>query len=225
MKKNNRFIKQAQMPPMGGPAMGPPMGATPPMGLPPPPMGMPMGGPPPMIQPMTSPPDRMEITTPLDSLGKILYDADVTEMIENQVGDATEEIARKIWEMYGGDERGQADPEKVGARSEEPLQEKGAKHEREATEDSRWLRLPEGKNIGDITSIEEIQKLMNGLAMGTVKQEAAAAGGGAPPGGAPPMMAHKCRRLLRLANALDAFGLNFDADYIDNIVIKVNISK
>ena len=62
--------------------------------------------------------------------------------------------------MYGGDERGQADPEKVGARSEEPLQEKGAKHEREATEDSRWLRLPEGKNIGDITSIEEIQKLL-----------------------------------------------------------------
>jgi hypothetical protein len=219
----SKFLKLSQAPP---PPMPPPAGG---MGMPPPPMGggmmppSPMGGMPPMgmspapTQPMSSPPDRMEITSGLESLGKILYDSDVTELIENHVGDSIDDISQKVWEMYGGDEIEKADESKIGTRGEEPLQPPASDIERKRTDSSRWERLPKGKIITDITSYDELQKVMTGLAMGTVKktvQETAAAGG-AGGGMAPPMMANRVIQNIRLANILDYFGYIYDADYVD----------
>ena len=65
----------------GDPAMGAPMpsGGAPPMD----PMAMGMGGPPamPMAAPGAPPANREEIGSPLDSLGKILYDVDITTLL------------------------------------------------------------------------------------------------------------------------------------------------
>ena len=223
--KTNRFIKISQIPPhpAGAPAGVPPMPPMPPMGGGMPPMdpmglGMPPMGATPPVQPMSSPPDRVEITAELDNLGKILYDVDIKEKIGNEVGTDVKDIAQEIWQMYGGNEFGNADEGKVGKRTEEALIGNQAKQEREATKDARWERLPEGKTITDITSLKELLKVMNGLAMGAVKESAGEeAAGAAPPGGMPPMMASSLRT-VRLANVLDNLGYIYYADDIDRLI-------
>jgi hypothetical protein len=225
--KTNKFIRLSQMPPagaaptapapaMGAPPMGDPMMGAPMAG----PMGAPMGVPP-MVQPMSSPPDRMEISSSLDTLGQILYDVDIKEFIANHVGEELENIAGQIWEMYGGDQRGNADPNKVGKRSEHTLEGETAVKEREATENSRWERLPKGKIITDICSLDELQKSMSGSAMGTIKENIQEAGGGAAAagGGMPPMMANYITENLRLAMYLDSINLAKEADDIDDSIL------
>jgi hypothetical protein len=209
-----KFIKLSQVP--EAPAAPPPMPVDPMAGMGMPPLGMPMGVPPP-VQPMSSPPDRMEITKGLDTLGEILYDVDVTEMISNQVGENLEDITMRIWEMYGGDAKGNANEEHVGARSEEPLVGEASKKELKRTKNSRWRRLPRGKVITDICEFDELSKVMQGLAMGTIKSSAqeAAGGAGGAPGGLPPMMASYLEKNIRIATALDLVGLNKAADYVD----------
>ena len=107
----------AQMDPMAGgaPPMDPmAMGGAPPMD----PMGMGMGGPPamPMAAPGAPPTSREEIGSPLDSLGKILYDVDITTLLLSRIGDAADDTGLYVWLMYGGDEHGGAIKDRIGKR-------------------------------------------------------------------------------------------------------------
>lgn len=221
-KKKYVFIKLAQIVPGAPPAdlgvgaalPSAPAGAVPPPILPP--VGV--AGPQPN-QPMSSESERPQITTALDTLGKILYDADVTEIIENDPGSGMEDIAAKLWEQYGGDERGGAVEDRIGNRSDEPMEPDQAEKEREITDNSRWERLPKGKHITDITSIDEINKVMNGLAMGTIKNVSNQQNGAAASGGAPAPMASKIRNTVKLANILDQCGYPHDADFLDYMVL------
>jgi hypothetical protein len=147
------------------------------------------------------PPPRQEIAAPLDSIGKILYDADVNNMIENNPDMDAKEIARKVWLEYGGDETG-THAVKVGARSKEAenLAPDQAKKDYDATEDRKWERLPEGKKITDfVKNLGELTQMMEGTVVGYVKNQAKQnAGpppqqgeeeggpGGGGPGGPPP---------------------------------------
>ena len=234
---NRRF---AQMPPM-------PMGAPPPgVGGPPmPPMG---GGPPPMAAP-TGPPPRQEISAPLDSIGKILYDADVNSLIDNHPDMDANEIALKVWQDYGGDENGiRVDGEKVGKRDAHSakLPPEESEKEFDATEDRKWERLPEGKTIADfVKDLGELSNMMEGTVMGQIKnmakQNAGGPGGGGPggggPGGPPPggggpppdeggggpppggPAASRLRSLTRLASRYDREGRFAEADFVDRHLI------
>ena len=134
------------------------------------------------------PPPRKEIYGPLDTLAKILYDANITDIIENSTSTSPEDIAEQIWEDYGGNEKGNADQSKTGQRSPSDVniqQDQGEK-DRDSTDGSKWLRLPKGKTIEDITPLKDLTNIMSGLVMGTIKKSAGGGGGGPPPGGGGP---------------------------------------
>ena len=210
-----KFLRIAQMPPEppaeGGGGGEMPMG-MPPLGAPP------MGAPP--VMPTAAPgapvdPEREEIGSPLDTLGKILYDVDAPTLIMQMTGSSPEEVAESIWEMYGGEKTGGVDKEKIGARTPrtdvEPEEEK---KEQKATENARWRRLPQGKNIGNITTLEELVSTMKGLVMNTIKNESKKGQGG--PGGAPPMpMASLKTKWIRMARSFDQQGEYALADFFD----------
>lgn len=223
-----RFIRTAQMPPpapdMGGMGMGD-MG----MGAPPGPMGGPPMAPPPLGAPPAMPtaapgapvdPSREEIGSPLDTLGKVLYDVDAPTLVMQMTGSHPDDIALHIWTLYGGDEKGGVDKAKVGARTmrtdvDPDVEEK----EQKATEDSRWRRLPKGKFINDITTLDELVSTLKGLVVNTVKNEAKKGQG---PGGAPLMpMASVVTSLVRLAQQWDEAGLHSEADRMDEKISRL----
>lgn len=146
---------------------------------------MPMSAP----APPPGPPPRDQIQGPLDSLAKILYDDDITDLISNAAGKDANELALQIWQDYGGNEKGSVDNGKTGTRSGEEDGEgpdtPDADKLRHATKDEKWKRLPQGKTIADITSLDELSKIMSGLILGATKNSAqqSAAGGGKKPGG------------------------------------------
>lgn len=205
--------KFAQMAPPAAPPMDPMAG----MGAPPPmdPMGgMGMGGPPtmPMAAPGAPPTSREEIGSPLDSLGKILYDVDITTLLLSRLGDETSDTALFIWLMYGGDEHGGAMKDRVGKRvKKKDVTKEQEKIEQERTEDSRWERLPVGKKITDITSLEEMTAEVQGIAASAVKNEIKAQG--APAGGGMPM-AVRHNNMVKIARKLDKIGFYRSADLI-----------
>lgn len=221
--KNNKFLKLAQVPTAAsGP---PPLNVAPAVGLPPPPT--PTGGLPtmPMAGAQTNstandPGVRKELTVPLSSIGQILYDADATEIVENNISSSPQEISTKIWMMYGGDEMGGADSNKVGERSEEPLEGETIEIERKNTQDARWKRLPKGKTIADVIGKDDLEQMMTSFIMSTIKKTATeSAGAAAPPGGGmPPMMAKSNLDTIRLAQILDNCGYFSDADYFDSFI-------
>jgi len=139
----------AQMDPAAAPPMDPmAMGGGAPMD----PMAMGMGGPPamPMAAPGAPPTSREEIGSPLDSLGKILYDVDITTLLLSRIGDSSEDTSLYVWLMYGGDEHGGSMKDRVGKRAKKKdVKKEQEEAEQERTEDSRWERLPAGKKITD----------------------------------------------------------------------------
>lgn len=172
----------AQMDPMGG---MPPMGGDPMGGMPPPPGAPPPGGP--------QPPDRQPIVGPLDSIGKVLYDCNIEKEIAANPNRSEEEIAEMVWTQYGGSEDGGVVKGKVGQRDESDAEKTPDQvaEDNKKSEDQKWVRLPRGKNIADITSLEELTGMMKDLTYGTMKKFKAPAAppGGAPGGGMPPMAA------------------------------------
>jgi hypothetical protein len=213
-----RFLRTAQMPPptpnMGDMGMGTPPGPFDILGTPP--MAPPMAPP---VMPTAAPgaPEnyrREEIGSPLDTLGKVLYDVDAPTLIMQMTGSKPDDIALHIWMLYGGDEKGGVYKNKVGERiMQTNVDPDVEKKEQKATENSRWRRLPKGKYINDITTLDELTSTIKGLVVNTVKNESQK---GQSPGGAPPMlMASAARSLVRLANEWDEAGLHIKADWID----------
>ena len=206
------FKKIAQALPPAPPPMDP-MAA---MGAPPmdPMAGMGMGGPPtmPMAAPGAPPTKREEIGSPLDSLGKILYDVDITTLLLSRLGDETSDTALFVWLMYGGDEHGGAMKNRIGKRDKKKnVTVDQEKQEQERTEDSRWERLPAGKKITDITSLDEMTAEVQGIASSAVKNELKAQG--APAGGGMPMAARH-NNMVKIARKLDKIGFYHSADLI-----------
>ena len=110
------------------------------------------------------------IYSPLDSLGKILADLDFKTFLENNFGTDSDELAHKIWVMYGGSED-ELDPGKKGERKDSPSsndvtqQSQAQEEEYNRTRKSRWKRLPEGVSIEEITDPQTIAiAITNGFA-------------------------------------------------------------
>jgi hypothetical protein len=205
----------AQMDPMamgGAPLMDPmAMGGTPPMD----PMGgMGMGGPPvmPMAAPGAPAASREEIGSPLDSLGKILYDVDITTLLLSRIGDSADDTALYVWLMYGGDEHGGAIKDRIGKRTKKKnVTKEQEEAEQDRTEDSRWERLTSGKKITEISSLDEMTEEVKGIAASAVKNEIKAQG--APAGGGMPM-AVRHNNMVKIARKLDKIGFYRSADTI-----------
>lgn len=208
-----RFAQVPEAVPAAAPAP-----AMPPIGGMPPPMGMP-GMPPP---PSTPPPGpRQELIGPLDSVSKILYDYDIGTAVDGNAARDAEELALEIWKAYGGTEIGDGIDSKIGNRTTESIKTEPEKQEaeRKSTEDSRWQRLPRGKTIEDITSLDELSQILSGLVLGAVKSKAPAA---APPGGMPPPMANTVALMRKYASLADVNGLYDIADEIDSVILSIN---
>jgi len=213
-----KIYRKAQAPP----GMPPPGGALPP---PPPPGGglpglPPLGGPPgmpPLGAPPGAPPGaptgpKEQIGSPLDTVFKILYDADIMDKIQG-AGKDTDELALEIWEMYGGTPTGGVDPEKMGHRSDKQnVNPETEQNEGEVNDKQRWRRLPVGENIGDITTLSELKESIEGISSGLKKPKAPAGPGGAPP------MASVVNTIVRLASLYDTYGQNEKADALDRIL-------
>jgi hypothetical protein len=186
------------------------MGGAPPMD----PMAMGMGGPPamPMAAPGAPPANREEIGSPLDSLGKILYDVDITTLLLSRIGDAADDTGLYVWLMYGGDEHGGAIKDRIGKRiKKKDVTKEQEEAEQDRTEDSRWERLPAGKKITEITSLDEMTEEVKGIAASAVKNEIKAQG--APAGGGMPMAARH-NNMVKIARKLDKIGFYRSADTI-----------
>jgi hypothetical protein len=207
------FKKIAQAAPPAAPPMDP-MGG---MGAPPmDPMamgGMGMGpATMPMAAPGAPPTSREEIGSPLDSLGKILYDVDITTLLLSRLGDETDDTALFVWLMYGGDEHGGVMKDRIGKRDKKKnVTKEQEKAEQDRTEDSRWERLPLGKKLTDITSLDEMTAEIQGIAASAVKNEIKAQG--APAGGGMPM-AVRHNNMIKIARKLDKIGFYRSADLI-----------
>jgi hypothetical protein len=186
-----------------------------------------------------------EIAGPLDSVSKIAYDAGAEDKVDNSpvtsdggeadnfVDNEVSQVADEIWTQYGGviDTKHMqyvADPDKRGQRTDKDAQadpEQQAKA-REATDSQRYLRLPAGKTITDVTTYEDLSQVVRGLLEGKLKPPAPPAappggdpsGGGAPPGGM--MMASQVVRLLRTATVLDGNGEYHKADQVERLALR-----
>lgn len=135
--------------------------------------------------------EREEIGSPLTSLAMIMYDIDLDSFIDQNISETPEQIATKIWELYGGDELGiNGGNGKLGARKlRYDVSEEEEKKEREQTKDQRWKRLPEGKMISDITTFDEISNYVQGAMFDKTKHLGQGGSGGdmSGGGGMPPM--------------------------------------
>jgi len=178
------------VPPPAAPSLGAPMAPPmPPLGMPDP--TMPMAGMPPTPPPAQGSDieNRQEIIGPINSVAQVFYDSGIANFIQNNMQMNSEDIARKLWADYGGNEDGSANSNNVGKRTKEnkKLSPEMAKQEREKTEKSKWERLAEGLTIEDIVSFQDLGKLTQGLMFGIIMKAGAAAA--APPGGGPPALA------------------------------------
>lgn len=210
---NKRFYRFSQEAPPadmggGGEALPPPdMGGMADMG-----MGMPpMPGAPPAVPTSNSPfSTTTPILYPLDNIGAVLSDAPIGLLIKNNLTKTDSVIANNIWEMYGGDKFGGVNANFQGKRK---LGEEVDESELERTENRRWERLPEGKRISDITSLDELVLAVRNFSLGITKQEAASEKGGGGMG----LASRKLDDMIKLAKNLDAIGEYRLADKIFKI--------
>jgi hypothetical protein len=191
------FLKIAQMPDMG--------------------FGMPPGPPTaPMAAPGANPDSsvREEIGSPLKELGQILYDVDIETLLSQKIGKDSSEVAQDIWVMYGGNIFGGVEELNSGKRTDkQDVSKEDEEAEQKRTEESRWERLEEGKYISDITSLEELEATVKGIASDLAakkkKESAGGAGGGMP-------MAHRNLQLIKLAHLYDLAGKYSFSDKLMN---------
>ena len=166
------------------------MGGMPPMG------GMDMagmGGMPPM--PAPDPPGPPQVLKPINTIGELLMDVDVEEIIASNPTATDEEIANIIWREYGGNRNGSVDRDKVGERTNSrPIDSM----ELDATENEKWKRLESGKTIADIIDLGEIEEFVSSLKYSVLKKINTPE---APPGGGMPMASTYKDKMIKMAQA------------------------
>lgn len=202
--KFTRLKRVAQMPP-------PPMGGA----MPTSPMAMPAAEPP------SSAPIRQEIAGPLDTLAKIMYDDNITEIISESGMEKPEDLSLKIWTDYGGTPKGKIDPNKKGTRTPESRNtpQEQVVQENTKSENMKWTRLPQGKTIQDVAPLDAISETMLALVAGTAKNSAGAAGAAAGgSGGSGGASASAVREIVKLAWVLDVKGSCKEADKLERVL-------
>jgi hypothetical protein len=207
----SKYVLAQEAPPAAPP---PPMGGDMGMGG----MGMDpmggMGGAPtaPMSAPGAPAGQREEIGSPLNELGKILYDIDIQTIIFDKLGESAD-IALFVWTTYGGEETGKVNDLHVGKRiPKKDVSPEDEEKEQKRTEDRRWERLPKDTTIGDITSLEELSDTIKGIALNVSKNVGKAQGGGAPGMGG---MASRYIKFVKVARNLDLEGKHYLVDLLD----------
>lgn len=190
----------ADVPPAPAPPPAPLGGGMPPMdmGMGAPPMGAPPMGGPPGAPPISGPKSSLY---PLENSGMILVDSEVQKRLKEQFAStdninttSEEEIANEIWQEYGGNKLGGVDKEKVGKR----LPDKEVdQDEIKRTRESKWQRLPLGKNLEDLgITLDDIRDMVISLSQG-IAAEAKKGSGGA--GAMPAMASLNNSDIIRLA--------------------------
>lgn len=149
--------------------------------------------------------EKQPISEPIDSVGDLLYDGDIDQIIASHPEADDEELAQIVWKEYGGNPDGSADPSKTGRRTETDNEDpQQASSETAETKNKKWERLPQGKTVADITTLDELVDLMSSLTFGVVKKYTQPEGGGGMGGGMGGMLAEtKSAKLIKLANHLD----------------------
>lgn len=192
-----------------------PMGAmgAPPTGMPP---VMP-GQPPAPTAPMADEAQQEHLPGPLDGVAKVLFDADIIQLVESSADKTPEELAMQIWTDYGGNPDGSTNKEHVGTRTlkDNKLSPEEAEEAYDNSAHVKWIRLPQGKTIGDISTIDQLTNTIRGVISGTTKnmakQNAPAEGGGGMPG-----LASSKIISLRLASLLDKEKAYKESDLLYN---------
>jgi hypothetical protein len=186
------------------PGLGAPMPPLPPLpGLP----GMPGMPPPPGVTPSSN---QKAIKEPLSNLGLILADAEIEKMLMEELQFNEREIANKIWKMYGGDDEGGVKDGHSGKRKEG---NEITDEEINATDKSRWERLPFGQSLIDLEiELDDMANAVKFLSFGFAKNKSKEQAGGAP--GGMPMASLKLENMVKLARNLDFYGLYSVADRI-----------
>ena len=121
-------------------------------------------------------------------------------------------LVSDIWVQYGGIDSDSklpgVDSTRMGERKDG---EEVSDEELKVTNSQRWKRLPEGKNIQDITSKDEMKKQLMGSTVNMIKDNIAQGGGGA-------MAKIHIQKLVKLAQYLDKKGRYREADEILNLM-------
>jgi hypothetical protein len=154
------------------------------------------------------------IRIPLSNVGLILQDAKIKQNLAENIGVPGIELANRIWEQYGGNIIGDDFPNKTGERTDK---NEATDEEIEVTQHQRWKRLPLGKTITDITSLDTLKDAVVFTDIGYTKEIANKAKGGGG-GGMPGMASRKLDYLIRLGYNLDSDGEYSKADLIDKIL-------
>lgn len=192
-----------------------PITAPAPEAPPPPPMGM--GAPPPLPMGGSSPASAPGgpatsftngIPFPLENIGMILIDVNAEKMLKETFSSSpnigttsAEEIANKIWMMYGGNKKGGVYKFRTGKRKPDAEVDE---QEIKRTKKNRWERLPDGKTMATLEvpiTLSDMQKAIQALSFGLAKaksKEQPSGGGG--------MMASKNDQFIKLAETFDKFG-------------------
>lgn len=197
----------AAPPPIMGGGLGMGLGAPPPMPGAPAPGGMPGSNDTTTAQ---------GVPYALENLGMILKDAELQKKLSeilsstSNVGSTSEEeIANYIWKMYGGNKLGGVDDWKVGERK---IGEKADDKEIEATRETRWKRLPEGKNLETLeipVTLDNLMQAVKAISFGIskAKSKEAPAGGGA-------MANNHYKNMVKISQYLDNLGFYRLADHV-----------
>jgi hypothetical protein len=178
----------------------------------------PTGGPSSVTDPSAQPQETFKIIySPLDSVGKILADLDFKSFLQNHFGDNPKDLATKIWTMYGGDPK-EKHRGKEGAREDKPQfdditqQSDAQQQEYNDTRNSRWLRLPVGMSIDDITNTGALEKIITGGFEVLASQNKK------------PATSSILQKLIKTANSADEKENHKFADKIDFLISNVYTS-
>ena len=172
------------------------MGAAPMAGGAPPAPAAPVGPKPP-------------VKIPLDSVNLILNDAGIDQKIMG--GNPFEDVVSDIWNMYGGTELGGVDSQKVGERA--PFKE-ASDEEIQATNETRWKRLPQGETLLSLGITKELMtEAVQTFSFGFSKSKNQPAQGGGGMG----LASLQLEKLIKTAFLYDQKGQYRKADKIFKI--------
>jgi len=172
------------------------MGAAPMAGGAPPAPAAPVGPKPP-------------VKIPLDSVNLILNDAGIDQKIMG--GNPFEDVVSDIWNMYGGTELGGVDSQKVGERA--PYKE-SSDEEIQATNETRWKRLPQGETLLSLGITKELMtEAVQTFSFGFSKSKNQPAQGGGGMG----LASLQLEKLIKTAFLYDQKGQYRKADKIFKI--------
>ena len=208
----SQIIRISQADPGAAPAPAPTPDIAPP---PPPSTGMPSPTPSPMggsapTAPSSGPTSSFAngLPFPLENLGMILIDVNAEKMLKETFSSSSninttsaEEVANRIWQMYGGNKNGGIYRNRIGERNPD---EEADEDEIKRTKKTRWKRLPKGKTMASLEvpiTLEDMQKAIQALSYGLAKAKSKEQ----PSGGG--MMASNENKFIKIAETFDKYGL------------------